>query len=712
MKSMMKNAVGLTALALILGGCGASSEVRPPARDGNNNGGDASSSSSSVAPPETYEWELVWSDDFEGDSIDLDKWSHEVNCWGGGNNELQCYTDREENSYVEDGTLYLVAREESFSGPGVTDDDPNYNPDDQSVTRQYTSARLRTKDKGDWKYGRIEVSAKMPQGQGLWPAIWMLPTENVHGTWPLSGEIDIFEAVNTNASGGNEIHGTLHYGRMWPDNVYTGAAYEPDMPIWEEFHTYAIEWEEGEIRWYVDDIHYATQTDDGWFTFYWGGQEQGFQLGEGAAPFDEVFHLILNVAVGGNWPGNPDAETTFPQMMAVDYVRVYQCPAEDGTGRGCATNVDDGVMVSGDGGTLRSYSLYDDGDASVRVRAYDMNFDIDLVPSAWEESPGNLVMDPALETDHGTVWDIQYNGPSNAFLLTEDLSEREYLEDGLSFNGVEAGGQIKFDLRVVDIEDETELLVKVDSGWPNVSYHSIDIPGNDEWVTVAVRFSEMVGTDTGDQSGAVIYNDIVAPFVVEAVGGTAHIQINNVSIDCLDPCAVDPQLDGTVPEGIEGMDIFVDGALVAPWDNPGVGRYEEAGQVIDWGIVSDSELGDVLQFSFGSGFGTIYLQSETAQNLSSYQGGSLQFDLKVVDLGNNTEGFLVKADCIYPCGSVEIPVDAPPVGEWETISIPISALSGLQLQRVDVPISIFPRINHQNGVVFRLANVRWVVGND
>jgi beta-glucanase (GH16 family) len=156
----------------------------------------------------------------------------------------------------------------------------------------YTSARLRTKDKRDQKYGRFEILAKLPTGQGTWPAIWMLPTENKYGTWAASGEIDIMEAVNP-ADG---------------------------------FHTYAIESEEGEIRRYVDNLHYATQTQDGWYSQY--EKEKGLLvIAKGAAPFDEKFHLLLNLAIGGSWFANANQQgvddSDYPRTMLVDYVKVY-----------------------------------------------------------------------------------------------------------------------------------------------------------------------------------------------------------------------------------------------------------------------------------------------------------------------------------------------------------------------------------------------------
>ena len=241
-------------------------------------------------------WELVWQDEFDGDAIDESKWSFEVNGKGGGNNELQYYTDFPENAFVEDGMLVIEAREEKHIG------------------RNYTSARIRTVGKGDWKYGRFEIRAKMPEGQGLWPAIWMLPSIYKYGGWPSSGEIDIMELLGHEPA---EVHGTLHYGGLG-NHQYTGTEYSLDQgDFTNEFHDFALEWEEGEIRWYVDGEHYQTQSN-------WNTKNSPFP-----APFDQEFHLILNVAVGGNWPGSPDETTTFPQRMTVDFVRVYQRPTTE-----------------------------------------------------------------------------------------------------------------------------------------------------------------------------------------------------------------------------------------------------------------------------------------------------------------------------------------------------------------------------------------------
>ncbi len=244
-------------------------------------------------------WTLVWSDEFDGDAVDTSKWEFQLGTgppdnWG--NNELEYY--RSENAEVHDGALHIIAKRENFG------------------TKAYTSARLRTKGKGDWTYGRIEFRAKLPAGQGLWPALWMMPTDDVYGTWAASGEIDVMEAKGHIT---NQVGAALHYGGEWPQNSYTGGSYVfPSGNYSDDFHTYALEWEPGEIRWYVDGVHYLTKTE--WYTT--GGSYP--------APFDQNFHILMNLAVGGNYLGdNRDpSQTAFPKELVIDYVRVYQRPTE------------------------------------------------------------------------------------------------------------------------------------------------------------------------------------------------------------------------------------------------------------------------------------------------------------------------------------------------------------------------------------------------
>jgi beta-glucanase (GH16 family) len=239
-------------------------------------------------------YHLVWSDEFTGAALDPAKWEHIISGRGGGNNELQYYT--KENTRLADGHLIIEARKQIHKGP-----------DGQ---RNYTSSRIRTKNKADWKFARIEVRAKLPQGKGIWPAIWMMPTDNRYGRWPNSGEIDIMELLGHEP---HTVHGTLHYGDRQKRHLHKGKSFKLERNTFaDDFHIFRLDWEPNEIRWYVDDKLYQTQKD-------WHTRDAAFP-----APFDQRFHLILNVAIGGNWPGNPDQTTQFPAAMVVDWVRIYQ----------------------------------------------------------------------------------------------------------------------------------------------------------------------------------------------------------------------------------------------------------------------------------------------------------------------------------------------------------------------------------------------------
>ncbi|PAP77130.1 family 16 glycosylhydrolase [Rubrivirga marina] len=280
------------------------------------------------------DWQLVWSDEFDVDGApDPANWNYDIGGHGWGNAERQFYTDRTDNARVEDGVLVIEAREEEYEG------------------NDYTSARLVTRGTAAWTYGRIEARIKLPFGQGIWPAFWMLPTDSPYGGWPVGGEIDIMEYLGHETS---RVHGTLHYGGGSIGHRYTGTSYDlPEGSFDEDFHTFAIEWEPRRIRWYVDGELYQTQIS--WTSA--GGPYP--------APFDSPFHLLLNVAVGGQWPGYPDETTTFPQRMEVDYVRVYQ-DAEAYPEVGLADPSGGGTVEAG--ATLTLEATAEDNDPIEEVR--------------------------------------------------------------------------------------------------------------------------------------------------------------------------------------------------------------------------------------------------------------------------------------------------------------------------------------------------------
>ena len=241
-------------------------------------------------------WNIVWQDEFDKDSLDLTKWSRETGGHGWGNNELQYYTDSDSNSYVENGNL-VVKAEVVPQGIGSS-----------KGLRYYSSARLRTYGKGDWKYGRIEVKAKVASGQGIWPAIWMLPTDWLFGGWPSSGEIDIMEHVGYDLG---VVHGSVHT-EAYNHKINTQRSSARKIAnVDTEFHVYSIIWDKDKISFFIDDFQYFLFEND---------QKGNYKTW----PFDQRFHLLINIAVGGDWPGNPDNSTNFPRTMLVDYVRVYE----------------------------------------------------------------------------------------------------------------------------------------------------------------------------------------------------------------------------------------------------------------------------------------------------------------------------------------------------------------------------------------------------
>jgi beta-glucanase (GH16 family) len=278
------------AAALCLGACASD----PPVDHAG--GGGAVGSAGGATGAGGAGWRLVWSDEFEGptgSAVDATKWTFDLgNNNGWGNNELEDYTSRTDNAALDGtGNLVVTARKESLGG------------------QSYTSARLLTQGKASWTHGRFEARIKIPFGQGLWPAFWMLGDNIGTAGWPACGEVDIMENIGREPA---IVHGTMHGPGYSGANgiggplALTGAGRYADV-----FHVFAVEWEPNAIRWYVDQ------------TLYFSTKPASIPAGTIWA-YDHPFFLILNVAVGGGWPGSPDGTTVFPQTMTVDYVRVYQ----------------------------------------------------------------------------------------------------------------------------------------------------------------------------------------------------------------------------------------------------------------------------------------------------------------------------------------------------------------------------------------------------
>ena len=281
----MRKQVLILLLIFVLGGCAMMTPEPTP----------TPSPTPMPSPPPEWErpgWEIVWHDEFDGTELDRENWTFDIGGNGWGNQEWQAYTDRPENVRLEEGMLVIEAREEPEFVRG----------------RSYSSARIKTQGLNAWQYGRIEARIKLPYGQGIWPAFWMLGEDLNKKGWPAAGEIDIMEFIGREP---DHIYATVHApGYSGGDGAGSNITLTPET-LRNDFHVYAIEWEENEIRWYFDDRQYFKLTPedvpDQWI-------------------FDHPFFIILNLAVGGRWPGYPDDTTVFPQYLIVDYVRVYQKP--------------------------------------------------------------------------------------------------------------------------------------------------------------------------------------------------------------------------------------------------------------------------------------------------------------------------------------------------------------------------------------------------
>lgn len=241
--------------------------------------------------PDTYPgYTLAWADEFNSKTINASSWNFESGNNGGwGNNELEYYTDRTQNAFVSEGNLILEARQENFNGSA------------------YTSTRMTTKDKKVFKFGRVDIRAKLPSTQGIWPALWMLGNNIGSVGWPACGEIDMMELLGQQP---NKIYGTIHWGTSVATHGSVGTNYVlPSGSFDQEFHVYSMVWKENSIKLYIDDVEFFSAIS---------GDVTG------PYPFNNDFFFIFNIAVGGNWPGAPNGSTVFPQRMIIDYIRVFQ----------------------------------------------------------------------------------------------------------------------------------------------------------------------------------------------------------------------------------------------------------------------------------------------------------------------------------------------------------------------------------------------------
>ena len=667
------------------------------------------------------DWEMVWSDEFDGSSIDSTNWTHEVNCWGGGNNEKQCYTENSENSFVSDGTLKLVAL-----------------PAEEGAEQPYTSARIISKNKADFKYGRFEIKAKMPFGQGSFPAFWMMPTDETYGGWPKSGEIDILETVNlktVNDEGivENNVHGTLHYGKEWPDNSHSGKSYSlPDgINPADDFHVYAIEWQEGEIRWYVDNYLYATQrqsqvrynskdeavglSHQGWFAEYYDAVTGELTTHWDQAPFDQDFFMIINNAVGGDWSENTNnlgidaVAFANGQTFEIDYIRVYQCTQNLDTGKGCETvrggydSLED-ALVEGKAPIPSPPSVAPPKSLTI--------FSGTINPSwpAWDCCGGSI---PAVisDADKGEVMQFTVDATPtvNGF-----ISRAEFITDPAGapspFDASPAieTGSIRFDLKINKMPNDATApwSFKVESleGATAVDFLlSESIEGEDfvegQWQTYTYPLQMLA--DAGLDLSAI---DVVMVFPAWGAGEGAVYSMANVEID-----------SGVTTESPKVV-------LFEDEENPSWPMWDCCGGTTPLVEIDDDAHGAVAEFAIGAtptvmGFISRTENTESPEPFDAsaiLSNGVVQFDMKVTSMPNDGSApWLFKVESNGGDTAVEFPISdsvegvSPVEGQWQTYTFKLADLAnaGLDVSAIDV-LMIFPAWGVGEGAIYRVDNVK------
>ncbi|MEH8017637.1 family 16 glycosylhydrolase [Rheinheimera muenzenbergensis] len=693
-------------LSLALAGCGGGAETK------------SDFNQVDVTQP-VSDWQLVWQDEFDSNSLDATKWTHEVNCSGGGNNEKQCYTDSSDNAYIADGMLNIVAL-----------------PAPEGAEKPYTSARLVTRNKADFKYGRIEMRAQLPFGQGSWPAFWMMPTDSVYGGWPRSGEIDIMEAVNLKVVGADgvaeaNVHGTLHYGREWPNNASSGKGYllpEGVNPA-DDFHTYAVEWQQGEIRWYVDNYLYATQRQSavrynsrgepvglahrGWFAEYFDQGSGELKTHWDAAPFDQEFFLILNLAVGGNWPENVNnlgidaAAFADGQRFQIDYVRVYQCAADPDTGKGCETvrtgyDKPEDALVTGEAPIPSPPS----SGVAQNLTIFDGTPNPDW--AAWDCCGGST---PALvaDADRGDVYEFSVGASPtvNGF-----VSRAEFITDPagqakpFDASPIVATGSISFDMQVVSAPANVEAvwLFKTESTgastaveMPLSASSEGAAPVTGQWQSYT--FSLQMLADAGLDVSAI---DVVMIFPAWGAGEGAVYRVDNVKISA----------EISYPELV----------LFADQQNPDWPMWDCCASSSPTEQTDDAAHGTVAEFTIGAtptvmGFITRSANGGSDKPFDAtaiLEQGVIQFEMKVVSMPSTPDAaWLFKVEADNAASAVELNLTAslegvaPVAGQWQSYTFPLASLAaaGLDVSAIDV-VMIFPAWGAGEGAVYRVDNAK------
>lgn len=689
----------------------------------------------------TNPYRVVWEENFDGSSLDGARWNIQTGDGtayglpaGWGNNEQQLYNA--DQISVGGGMLTITVASPS-SG-------------------QYRSARINTRGKFDFNYGRVEVRAKLPAGQGIWPAIWLLHTNETYGPWPQSGEIDILEAINLGVSGRKTISSSIHYGFPWPDNSFHTQEHTPTGNPQDAFHVYMLEWEpDGELRFYFDGAHYATFTPDNWFTV--SRNESGpmpYTSHSGSAPFNHPFHLLANVAVGGDLPGAPDSTTSFPQTLEIDYIRVSEClETHELALAQCATMKDATVTPPAGPGSANVHNtitLYEANEVSplsfvIEGTTYTNQPTVDgFDAGASGGTPHTLVnsrsaQDPT--NPPNSVWRFQVSGGvANAFITSEDQSSHALLDTGFNFAGSDRGSRLVFDMYVDTLSDGTSLLVKLDSGYPNLGQVTVPDVELDQWKTYSIAVKQFVDNPLQGVGGSgVDLESVLNPFVIEPANATAanisaDLYLDNIRLEFACPGDVDcmPRHKLKRPKGTGA--VYAD-ALAPEWESNGaqlsafdqaigfascVGDGGSGCPSIGWTEVDVAGRGKVIEVTYtGTMFaGLIVGQNLKGLNMSDFAGGTVKFDLRVT-ANPSSVNFRMKADCVgcpVDAGQREQDLGLPTLNTWTTQTVNVDSMvnanggptaGGLKLGLVTTGLVIFPPFGMTEGVSYQLDNVRW-----
>lgn len=491
--------------ALPLVGCGGGES----GEDGNGPTGTAQSEG----------WELIWSDEFDGAALDASRWNIQTGDGtaegipGWGNNELQSY--QAANISVSGGVLVITAREED-AGDG----------------HAYTSGRINTAGKLDVTYGRIEASIQAPGGQGLWSAFWMLPTDSAYGGWAAGGEIDILEVFSRDPR--PFAQGALHYGMAWPLNTVDYARYSDVDPA-DGFHVYAVEWDEEEIRWFVDGAHFYTVRRNRYWNYYRDVETNAYVSGGVSAPFDRPFHLLLNLAVGGNLPGAPTAGA-LPGELRVDYVRVYECGANPSTGLGCAGLTDRtsaSVTPPSPADVYRAvYDLYVDAVGPLRFTGEEDAVTLNL---AVHDADGPLAIAEVARADRGMVIDVAASGGGSFSIRPADGERQTLFGMGGASEPGDFAGELQFDVYVFGdgTDAASSVRVTLDSG--SLDAGAVDLPfaalTPEEWTTVTVQIADIVRNPAQPGGRPVDLGRVRSLLTLEPTS-FARLQVDNIRLIC------------------------------------------------------------------------------------------------------------------------------------------------------------------------------------